>query len=43
MRAAACARASVSGVTIGLIDNIQGNRMKRFRQSRGDSLLHSHG
>jgi hypothetical protein len=32
----------MSRVTVGLVDNVEKNRIERRRQTRDDSLLHSH-
>jgi hypothetical protein len=43
MRAPAFARARMSRVMIGLVDDVEKNGMERRRQTRGNSLLHDHG
>jgi hypothetical protein len=43
MRAPAFARASVSRVTVGLVDDVEKNGVERRCQTRDNSLLHDHG
>jgi hypothetical protein len=43
VRAPAFARARMSRVTVGLIDNVEKNGIERRRQTRDNSLLHDHG
>src|SRR5271170_1215481 len=42
MRAPARARSRVSRMAVGLIENVEGDRLERLRQSRDNSLLHGH-
>jgi len=43
MRASAFARARMSCVTIGLVDDVEKNGIERRRQTGDNSLLHDHG
>ena len=43
MRAPAFARARMSCVTIGLVDDVEENGIERRRQTRDNSLVHDHG
>ena len=43
MRAPAFARARMSRMKMGLVDDIEENGIERRRQTRDNSLLHDHG
>ena len=42
MRAPVVARSRVSRMTVGLIDDVEGDRIERLGQSGDNSLLHDH-
>jgi hypothetical protein len=42
VRAAARARSRVSRMAVGLVDDVEGGRIERFRQSSENPLLHGH-